>query len=93
MGTWYEMTKYNIGHNSKNHLQKFLATWSYGEIFWRTNIDIKWQPVSHKDFLPWELANRYKSFRGWPHATHEPQVQDLLDDLQKLEEHREHAFF
>lgn len=68
MGAWYEMTKYNgTQQKSENQLKKgeiFLSTWSFGEIFCTTTHRVRWQLVRHQEFLPRDLANRYKRFRA-----------------------------
>lgn len=67
MGAWRELTKYNSGQKSDSqHLKEaiFLSTWSEGEVFCSTSKGVQWNVVPHRDFLPRDLANRFRQFRS-----------------------------
>jgi hypothetical protein len=54
-----------------------MATWTHGGIFCKNNTGrIRWQIVPHRDFLPRDLANRYKSFRA---GLTQPSLPQLID--------------
>lgn len=87
MGAWMDLTKYSSQQKSEQQMLRekaFLKTWSHGNLFCSIEKGLHWNLAPHRDFLPRDLANRYKQFRS---GLTQPRPHDIEEDNNQIPSH------
>ncbi|KAG0573469.1 hypothetical protein KC19_VG181100 [Ceratodon purpureus] len=67
MGAWRELQNHISEPKTRRQMEKeaaFIKIWTHKGVFCKSDGRLKWQMAPHHQFLPKDLANLYRSFRG-----------------------------